>query len=81
MAAVTETLTGAITVRLAEADLAGSATLLAVTVTVCWAATLAGAVYRPAASMVPRLGLSDQVTDGLPGPPLTAALNNWVLEA
>ena len=46
----------------ALADLVGSATLVAVTVTVWELAIEAGAVYRPAAVRLPTAGLSDQVT-------------------
>jgi hypothetical protein len=42
--------------------LAGSATLVARTVTVCIVAIAAGAVYNPALEIVPVLGLNDQVT-------------------
>ena len=44
----------------------GSATLVAVTVTVWELAIEAGAVYRPAAVMLPKAGVSDQVTAVLP---------------
>ena len=50
----------------AEADLVGSATLVAVTVTVWELAIETGAVYRPATVMLPIPGLSDQVTAVLP---------------
>ena len=46
----------------AVADLVGSAALVAVTVTVWEPEIEAGAVYRPAALMLPRAGVSDQVT-------------------
>src|ERR1019366_986756 len=46
----------------ALADLVGSATLRAVTVTVCDVRILDGAVYRPAEEIVPTGGLIDQVT-------------------
>src|ERR1035437_8323435 len=46
----------------ALADLDGSATLPAVTVTVCDVGILDGAVYRPAEEIVPTGGLIDQVT-------------------
>jgi hypothetical protein len=42
--------------------LVGSATLLAVTVTVCDVRILDGAVYRPAEEIVPTEGMIDQVT-------------------
>src|SRR5664280_2052902 len=44
------------------ADLVGSATLWAVTVTVCDVGILDGAVYRPAEEIVPTDGLIDQIT-------------------
>ena len=44
------------------ADVPGAAALCAVTVTVCVAGMLAGAVYRPAGEIVPTAGLIDQVT-------------------
>ena len=44
---VTETVTAEVMVTLAEADSVGSATLVAVTVTVWELAIEAGAVYRP----------------------------------
>ena len=47
---------------MAVADFVGSATLVAVTVTVWVLAIEAGAVYRPAIVMLPTSGLSDQVT-------------------
>ena len=63
------------------ADFVLSAELVAVTVTVVLVATVAGAVYKPAAVMDPSLGLftgampsSAQVTVEL-GNPVTAALN------
>ena len=46
----------------APADLVGSATLWAVTVTVCDVRILDGAVYRPTEEIVPTEGLIDQVT-------------------
>jgi hypothetical protein len=63
---VNETVTGGFRVTAAVADLVGSATLAAVTVTVWEVATETGAVYRPAALMLPTSGLSDQVTAALP---------------
>ena len=47
---------------MALADAAGLATLVAVTVTVWELEIEAGAVYSPAALMLPTAGLSDQVT-------------------
>src|ERR1035437_6366355 len=55
------------------ADLVESATLWAVTVTVCDVRILDGAVYRPAEEMVPTGGLIDQVTAGLLAPKTVAA--------
>ena len=52
---------GGVRVTVAVAVLVGSATLDAVTVTVCWLDIVAGAVYAPF-TMVPAAGLSDQVT-------------------
>ena len=51
----------AVRVTVAVAVLVGSATLDAVTVTVCLLEIVAGAVYAPF-TMVPAAGLSDQVT-------------------
>ena len=57
----------------------GSATLVAVTVTVWALATEAGAVYRPPAVMLPTTGLSDHVTLVLTTPkiepPIILAVN------
>jgi hypothetical protein len=49
-------------VSVALDDLVGSATLCAVTVTVCDVRILDGAVYRPVEEIVPTDGLIDQVT-------------------
>jgi hypothetical protein len=54
-------------VTVAVALLVGSATLDAITVTVCWLEMVAGAVYTPF-TMVPAAGLSDQVTAVLLAP-------------
>ena len=62
---------------MAVTDFVGSATLVAVTVTVWELAIEAGAVYRPAAVMLPTTGLSDQVTAVLPAL-VTAAEKLWV---
>ena len=64
-------------VTLAVTDFVGSATLVAVTVTVWELAIEAGAVYRPAAVMLPTSGLSDQVTAVLPVL-VTVAEKLWV---
>src|SRR5262245_17502383 len=53
---------GGVRVTVALADFVGSATLVAITLTVCSVVTTLGAVYRPAALTVPTAGLSDQVT-------------------
>ena len=60
------------------ADLVGSATLVTVTV---WVLVIeAGAVYKPAAVMLPTTGLSDHVMAVLEVPP-TVAVYCWVWEA
>jgi hypothetical protein len=76
-AGVTETVTREVTVTLAEADLVGSATLVAVTVTVWEPEIVAGAVYRPAEEIVPTDGLIDQVTAVLTVL-VTVAVKVWV---
>src|SRR5258708_24723397 len=59
----TLTETGGIRVRIADADLVGSAWLVAVIVTFCCALMLAGAVYKPLAVIVPGPPLpTDQIT-------------------
>src|ERR1035437_6885257 len=63
---VREMPTVGLSVILALADLLGSATLVAVTVTVWGLAIEAGAEYRPAAVILPANGLIDQVTAVLP---------------
>src|ERR1039458_10356063 len=60
-------------------DLVGSATLGAVTITVCDVRILDGAVYRPAEEIVPTDGLIDQVTAVLLAPE-TVAVNCCVPE-
>ncbi len=69
-AGLTVTATGAagFTVTMAELDLVGSATLVAVTVTCCGEATVAGAVYVPDAEIDPAAGEIDHVTAGLLAP-------------
>src|ERR1035441_2510422 len=74
---VSEIVTGGLSVTVALVDLVGSATLVAVTVTVWELAIEAGAVYRPAAVMLPTTGLSDQVTAVLPVL-VTVAEKVWV---
>ena len=81
VAGVTDTDTGASSETDALADLVGSATLVAVTVTVWAEAIAAGAVYRPVLVMAPTLGLIDHVTAVFPEPPMTLAVNCWVWEA
>src|SRR5690242_255523 len=64
---VIETATGcSVTIELA--DCVGSATLVAVTVTVCVAEIVPGAVYKPDSEMLPTGGVSVQVTDVFPVP-------------
>jgi hypothetical protein len=63
----------------ALADLVGSATLRAVTVTVCDVGILDGAVYRPAEEIVPTDGLMDQAAAALLVPK-TVAVNCCVPE-
>jgi hypothetical protein len=74
---VSETVTEGVSVTVAVADLVGSATLVAFTVTVWELVIEAGAVYRPAAVMLPTTGLSDQVTAVLPVL-VTVAEKVWV---
>jgi len=59
-----EVRTGSKTRRLtvAVADLLPSATLVALTVTVCGLATFSGAMYSPVLEIVPTLGLADHIT-------------------
>jgi hypothetical protein len=76
-ASETVTLTGGFRVTVALADFVGSATLVAFTVTVWELVIEAGAVYRPAAVMLPTIGLSDQVTAVLPVL-VTVAEKVWV---
>jgi hypothetical protein len=68
-----------VNVTVAEALLVRSATLVAVTVTVCWLAMVAGAVYEPALPIVPVFGLRLQVTAALLLPE-TVAVNCCVCE-
>jgi hypothetical protein len=63
----------------ALADLVGSATLWAVTATVCDVRILDGAVYRPVEEIVPTNGLIDQVT-AVFLVPKTVAVNGCVPE-
>jgi uncharacterized membrane protein len=71
---VRETVTGGVIVTLAVAFLVVSATLVAVTVTVCGLPSVAGAVYRPPLEIVPTAGLIDHVTPAFAVPP-TVAVN------
>jgi hypothetical protein len=66
-------------VTVAEALLVVSATLVAVTVTVCWLAMVAGAMYEPALLIVPVFGLRLQVTAALLLPE-TVAVNGCACE-
>ena len=61
-ATVTDTGGGGCRVTVAEADLAGSSRLVAVTVTFVLVVIVEGAVYNPLPSMLPCCGLIDQVT-------------------
>jgi hypothetical protein len=61
----------------ALADFVGSATLSAVTITVCDVGILDGAVYIPADEIIPRDGLIDQVRAELLAP-RTVAVNDCV---
>jgi len=61
----------------ALAETVGLATLVAVTVTVWELVIEAGAVYKPAALMLPTTGLIDQVTAVLPVL-VTVAVKVWV---
>jgi len=70
----TETVTAGVIVTLAAAVFFVSATLVAVTVTVCGLRSAAGAVYRPPLEIVPTAGLTDHVTPLLVVP-ITVAVN------
>ena len=59
---VMDTLTGGFSSTVPDADLVGSATLVAVNVIVCCAGMLLGAVYRPVDEIVPTDGLIVQIT-------------------
>jgi hypothetical protein len=75
VAGVTEMATGGFNVIIAIPVLVVSAWLVAVTVTACCDAIVAGAVYRPAALMAPALaGLIDHVTAEF-AVPVTVAVN------
>ena len=74
---VSATLTGGASDTLELADFVGSATLVAVTFTVCPLVMESGEVYKPAAEMLPMAGLSDQVTAGFEAL-ATVAVNIWV---
>ena len=71
---LTVTCTAGTTVTLAVVFLLVSATLVAVTVTVCGLVSVAGAEYRPPLEMVPTAGLTDHVT-AVFVVPVTAAVN------
>jgi hypothetical protein len=78
-----DTLTAALTVTVAEADLVLSAALVAVTVTVAGAGTAAGAVYSPAALTVPTVALPPAMpftvhVTAVLAVPVTVATNCWV---
>jgi hypothetical protein len=67
---VTLTVTGGSKVTVAEALLVTSATLVAVTVTVCWLAIGEGAMYSPLLLMLHVTLMLEE--------PVTAAVNCWV---
>jgi hypothetical protein len=64
-------------VIVAESEIEGSATLVAVTVTVCGVVMLAGAVYRPEDDIVPVAEDKDQLTEVLLA--LVIVDVNWAL--
>ena len=66
--------TPGVMVTLAVAPLLESATLVAVTVTVCGLPSVAGAVYKPPLVIVPTAGLSVHLT-AVFVVPVTAAVN------
>ena len=76
VAGTTETLTGGAKVMLALADLVESAALVAVKVTFCGLAIVAGAVYKPALETEPG-PFRDQDTPVLLDP-VTVAVNRCV---
>ncbi len=67
-------------VTVAEADFVGSATVVAVTVTVWLVLIVAGAVYKPVLETVPTAGFRLHVTAVLLDP-VTVAVNCCVCEA
>jgi hypothetical protein len=75
----TVTTVGGTSVTVADALFAGSAWLVAVTVTVCCVVMLEGAVYSPVVLMEPTSGLIDQVT-AVFVVPVTAAVNCCVCD-
>src|SRR5579872_1346529 len=72
--------TGGLSVTVAVADLLGSATLVAVMVTVCTLEIGAGAVYRPVKEIDPIVGLMLHVTEVLLLF-VTVAVNCWICES
>jgi hypothetical protein len=70
----TDTVGAGKSVTFAVPDCVGSATLVAMTVTLCWLLTVPGAVLRPVLDTPPTLGLTDHVTAVL-AVPFTAAAN------
>jgi hypothetical protein len=82
LAGLTDTETppaGGLSVTVAVPVFVVSAALVAVTVTVCVEVMLEGAVYRPAAEIVPTFGVSDHVT-AVFVVPVTVAVNCCVWE-
>jgi hypothetical protein len=69
----TDTVADGTSVTVAAAVLLVSATLVAVTATVCWEVMLAGAVYMPDEETEPTLGEMDQVTAVFEEPVTVAA--------
>jgi hypothetical protein len=72
---VIETVIGVVSVRLALAE---TPPYVAVTVTGCVAAIIAGAVYSPLEEMLPTCGLRDQVTPLDTAEPSPLAVNCWL---
>ncbi len=78
-ATLTATLAGGNRFIVAVPAFVGSAALVAITVIVCAAATVAGAVYTPlVAEIVPTNGDTDHVTLLLFPAPVTLAVKAWV---
>jgi hypothetical protein len=76
----TSIVTAGFSVTVVLATASGSALLLAVTTMVCWLVITDGAVYKPAAEMLPVAGAIDQVTL-VSVAPVAVAVNCCVCEA